>query len=193
MRPDQGGVTSLGEETKPEGIGNIQANLGGRRSRDLLMSVRDLRLQTRARRSLATHARVQRGQNLRIISALLGGGSSKLRTASRRAVQALKVAWSTPSRSAIKATGIRALSRSASSSNWAVVGVNDISYLWRHTRPGAPCRRFAWLGLRHGAYAGSLAPNVPREPTRRCHLSLQGSNSSLLKHHGIVRKNFKIQ
>src|ERR1700730_2663943 len=53
------------------------------------------------------------------------------------------------------------------------------------------CRRFAWLDLRHGAYAGSLAPNVPREPTRRCHLSLQGSNSSLLKHHGIVRKNSK--
>ena len=46
----------------------------------------------------------------------------------------LKVAWSTPSRLAIKATGIRAISRSASSSNWAVVGVNDISFLWRQAR-----------------------------------------------------------
>ena len=39
-----------------------------------------------------------------------------------------------PSRLAIKATGIRAISSSASNSNWAVVGVNDISYLWCHTR-----------------------------------------------------------
>jgi hypothetical protein len=57
----------------------------------------------------------------------------KIADRSRRAVQALKVARSTPSRLAIKATGIRAISSSASSSNWAIVGVNDISYLWRHT------------------------------------------------------------
>jgi hypothetical protein len=96
-------------------------------------------------------------RGLRIISALLGGGSSKLRTASRRAVQALNVARSTPSRLAIKATGIRAISSSASSSNWAVVGVNGISYLWRQARPGAPLPPLAWLGLRHGAYAGTEA------------------------------------
>ena len=50
---------------------------------------------------------------------------------------ALKVATSMPSRSAINAAGIRANSSSASSPNWAVVGVNGISYLWRHMCPGA--------------------------------------------------------
>jgi hypothetical protein len=97
-------------------------------------------------------------------------GSSKSRLASRRAVQALKVAPSTPSRSAITATGMRAISSSASSSNWAVVGVNDISYLWHHTRPGAfprgrHPRRFRWAPLRRAcpigdrvAAFGSLPP-----------------------------------
>jgi hypothetical protein len=75
------------------------------------------------------------------LAKISGGGFRRLDKIAACGVQArgpaLKVATSMPSRSAINATGICAISSSASSSNWAVVGVNGISYFWRMWRQGA--------------------------------------------------------
>src|SRR5580700_9764015 len=81
QRPGQGQKSQSleWEETKPGRISNIQANLGGCRGRDLLMPVRDSACShspSNMRSAITRNSCSRSTRGLRIISALLGGGSS---------------------------------------------------------------------------------------------------------------------